>query len=138
MRHFQITVDENMPRRFTLMLRTWVSVGQIGHEVGRQSMQDDEIIPRLLLEVKRTTFLTEDRRIYRRERPHPGYCLVIVPELSVSEIAALVRRLFRIPGFHTIAERMGKIVRITQEYIHWKELHQPGEQRQRWTTSRKR
>ena len=138
MRHFQVALDENIHREVTLMLRSWVSAGQIGHEIGRKGMQDDEIIPRLLLEVKRATFLTQDRRIYRRERPHPGYCLVIVSELSVSEIVALVRRLFRIPGFHTIAERMGKIVRITQEYIHWKELHQPGEQRQRWPTSRKR
>ncbi|MBM3243005.1 hypothetical protein FJZ31_42640 [Candidatus Poribacteria bacterium] len=138
MRHFQIIVDENMPRRFTLMLQYWVSAGQIGSEVGRKGIQDDEIIPRILLEVKRTTFLTQDRRIYFRERPHPGYCLIIVPELSVSEIAALVRRLFRVSGFHTVAERMGKIVRITQEYIHWKELYQPGEQRQQWPLSRKR
>ena len=57
MRHFQIIVDENMPRRFTLMLRPWVSAGQIGYEVGRKGIQDDEIIPRILLEVKRTTFL---------------------------------------------------------------------------------
>jgi len=138
MRHFQIIVDENMPRRFTLMLQSWVSAGQISYEVGRKGIQDDEIIPRILLEVKRTTFLTQDRRIYQRERPHSGYCLVIVPGLPFSEIAALVRRLFRIPGFHTIAERMGKIVRITKEYIYWKELHQPGEQRQQWPPNRKR
>jgi len=71
-RHFQVVVDENIHREVTLMLRARVSAGQIGYEVGRKGIQDDEIIPRLLLEVKRTTFLTQDRRIYYRERPHNG------------------------------------------------------------------
>jgi len=37
-RHFQVVVDENIHRDVTLLLQSWVSVGQIGHEVGRQSM----------------------------------------------------------------------------------------------------
>jgi hypothetical protein len=65
---------------------------------------------RLLLQVKRATLLTHDEGIYRVQRPHARYCLIIVPELSAKEIAVLVRRLFKVPGFRTIKERMGKVV----------------------------
>jgi hypothetical protein len=110
---FQILLDENMDRKVLMILRSWITVGQIGHEVGRPGMQDEEIIPGLLLQLKRTTLLTQDERIYNRERPHAAYCLVIVPELSPLEIADLVRRLLKLPGFRTVKERMGKVVRLT-------------------------
>jgi hypothetical protein len=133
MPHFQILLDENMDRRVMTLLRLWITAGQIGHEVGRSGMQDDEIIPRLLLELKRVTLLTHDERLYRRKRPHAGYCLLIVPELPAREIAAMVRRLFKLPGFRTIQERMGKVIQLTAHSIRWKELHQPKEQIRSWS-----
>jgi len=132
MPHFQILLDENMDRKVKAFLQSWITAGQIGHEVGRLAMQDEEIIPRLLLEVKRATLLTHDERIYRRERPHAGYCLVIVPELPAIETVALVRRLFKMPGFRTIKERMGKVVQLTPHSVRWKDLHKAKEQAQLW------
>jgi hypothetical protein len=125
-------MDENMDREVLALLQSWITVGQVGREAGRFGMQDEEIIPRLLLEIKRTTFLTQDERLYRRVRPHARYCVVVVPELSTVDIAALVRRLFKLPGFRAVNERMGKVVRITTDRIHWKALHQIKEHTQRW------
>lgn len=132
MPHCQILIDENMDRKVLALLQSWITAGQIGHEVGRLGMPDEELIPRLLLEVKRTTFVTHDERIYRRERPHAGYCLVVVPKLPAVEIAALVRRLLKLPGFRTIKERMGKVVHLTTHRIRWKELGEVKEHIQRW------
>lgn len=132
MPHCQILIDENMDRKVLALLQSWITAGQIGHEVGRSGMQDEELIPRLLLEVKRATFITHDERIYRRERPHARYCLVIVPKLPAIEIAALVRRLLRLPGFRTIKERMGKVVHLTTHRIRWKGLGEVKEHIQRW------
>jgi len=113
MPHFQILLDENMDRRVMTLLQSWITVGQIGHEVGRPGMQDEEIIPRRLLQAKRVTLLTQDERIYYRERLHAKYCLVVLPELSPREIATLVRYLFKQPSFRTIKDRIGKVVRLT-------------------------
>lgn len=132
MPHFQILLDENMDRRVMSLLQPWITVGQIGHEVGKPGMLDEEIIPGLLLRLKRTTLVSQDERLYRSEHPHPGYCLLIVPEVSPEETAGLVRRLFRLPGFRTVKERMGKVIRLTPHKIRWKKLHQPKERTQNW------
>jgi hypothetical protein len=108
MPHFQVLLDENMDRHVVAFLQSWITVGQIGHEVGRTGMQDEEIIPRLLLEVKRATLLTHDERIYRLQRPHARYCLVIVPELSAKQVAALVRRLLKLPGLKPSGNGWGR------------------------------
>jgi len=95
-------------------------------------MQDDEIIPRLLLAVKRATFVTYDQNLYRQERPHPGYCIVVVSDLAPAEVIVLLRRLFQLPGFSTVADRMGKVALVTARGVRWKELGKDEEQEHHW------
>lgn len=51
--------------------------GIYGHEIGRQGMKDEEIIP-LLHKLHRATFFTRDLGFYKRHLLHPNYCLVRV------------------------------------------------------------
>ena len=55
-----IILDENFPESQRQLLRGWrVSLRQIGYEVGRKGMQDEEILP-FLRHRRRTTFFTLD------------------------------------------------------------------------------
>jgi len=73
-----IILDENFPESQRQLLRGWrVPLRQIGYEVGRKGMQDDEIFP-FLRHRRRTTFFTLDLGFYRRQLCHRRYCLVCV------------------------------------------------------------
>jgi len=53
-----IILDENIPEDQRQLLRSWrVPARQIGFEVGRPSMQDEEILP-FLHRLKKSTFFT--------------------------------------------------------------------------------
>ena len=64
-------LDENIPEDQRQLLRSWrFPVRQIGLEVGRQGMKDDEIIP-LLHRLEKSTFFTRDPGFYRPHLRHP-------------------------------------------------------------------
>ena len=53
-------LDENIVESQRQLLRSWrVRVQQIGHDVGRAGMQDEQIIP-FLRRTRRVTFFTRD------------------------------------------------------------------------------
>ena len=59
-------LDENVPDSQRQLLRSWrIRVRQIGYEVGRQGMGDEEIIP-LLHRLGSVTFFTRDLGFYDR------------------------------------------------------------------------
>lgn len=71
-----IILDENFPESQRQLLRGWREpLRQIGHEIGRKGMQDEEILP-FLRHRRRTTFFTLDLGFYQRQLCHGRYCLV--------------------------------------------------------------
>ena len=53
-------LDENVPMNQRQILQSWrISIRQIGCDVGRKGMKDDEIIP-FLHSLRRPTFFTRD------------------------------------------------------------------------------
>ena len=53
-------LDENIPKDQRQLLERWrIRARQIGVNIGRRGLQDDEIIP-LLLTLRRPTFFTRD------------------------------------------------------------------------------
>ena len=69
-------LDENIIDDQRQSLRRWrISVRQIGVDVGRSGMQDEEIIT-LLHEYNRPTFFTRDDDFWEPTLCHAGYCLV--------------------------------------------------------------
>jgi hypothetical protein len=99
-------LDENVPRQQWHYLRSkHVTMRQIGREVGRSGMQDEEIIP-LLLSLRRPTFFTLDQDFYRPRLCHTGYGLVWLDVLQL-EVSVFIARFLRHPEFNTEAKRMG-------------------------------
>lgn len=107
-----IVLDENIPdsQRERLMKQRF-SLAQIGLDIGRSGMQDEEII-RLLHELRRPTFCTFDSDFYRRDLCHERYCLVFL-DVDEDHAAEFVRRVLRLAEFSTQATRMGAVIRAS-------------------------
>jgi len=115
-------LDENIPSHQRQKLKNWrVRVYQIGYDIARKGIKDDEIIT-FLLTKRRPTFFSRDDDFYKRQLYHAHYCLV---HLSVSryDVAIFIRRDRKHPEFNTQAKRMGTVIRISPIGIHLWQRH---------------
>jgi hypothetical protein len=71
-----IVLDENVFASQRGRLKSWrVHLCQIGNDVGRKGMLDDEIIP-LLRTLRRPTFISRDRDFFDKSLCHGRFCLI--------------------------------------------------------------
>lgn len=125
-------LDENIIESQYQLLKRWrISVRQIGQEISRKGIQDDEIIP-FLLTLRRPTFFTRDLGFFERKLCHRRYCLVIMA-VDKSESAIFVRRLLRHPEFNTQAKRMGTVLRISSRGLQVWRLNAEQEEALDWS-----
>ena len=103
-------LDENVGDDQREILRVWgLRVRQIGHDIGRSGMHDQEIIS-LLHSHGRSTLFTLDRDFYNPRLCHPSYCVVYL-DVRDSAAAEFIRRVLRHPDLNTQAKRIGAIIR---------------------------
>lgn len=106
-------LDENIPAHQRQLLEHWrVRVRQIGFDVGKRGMKDDEIIP-LLLGERRPTFFTRDEDFYDRDLCHRRYCVAYLA-VDKNEAAMFVRRFLRHSALRTLAKRLGSVIRVSR------------------------
>lgn len=125
-------LDENVPESQRALLRSWrIALRQIGQDLGRKGMKDEEIIP-LLHQLDRPTPFTLDGDFYDRRLCHEGYCLV---HLDVEEEMAAdsIRRLLRHREVNTKAKRMGRVIRASPSGLAFWRIHQEHESRLSWS-----
>jgi hypothetical protein len=107
-----IILDENILDDQRLLLEgSRIATRQIGVDIGRKGMKDDEIAV-LLCQQRYTTFFTCDTGFYVRELRHRRYCLVVM-NVEQNEAATFIRRFLRHPDFDTQMKRMGRVVRVS-------------------------
>lgn len=124
-------LDENIPKpQRELLEGRRISVRQVGVNIGRKGLLDEEIIP-LLQRLRHPTFFTRDSDFYKRALCHRSYCLVYL-SVEKSEAALFVRRFLRHPDLKTQANRMGKVIRVSRAGISFWRLHQSKEERVGW------
>jgi hypothetical protein len=124
-------LDENVPRYYWQYLKTVrLPMRQVGYEVGRSGMHDDEIVP-LLLSLSHPTFFTLDQDFYTPKLCHARYGLVWLDVLQV-ETALFVRRFLRHPMFDTVDKRMGTVVRVSHGALWVWRLKALGEAKVNW------
>src|SRR5205085_2006332 len=84
-------LDENILESQRQLLRSWkIPVRQIGVELGRKGMADEEIRP-FLITLSSPTFFTRDLGFADPVFSHQRHCLVIL-EVGQYEVAHYVRR----------------------------------------------
>ena len=124
-------LDENIPKpQRELLEGRRISVRQVGVNIGRTGLLDEEIIS-LLQSLRHPTFITRDSDFHKRELCHRAYCLVYLA-VEKSEIALFVRRFLHHPDFKTRINRMGKVIRVSRAGISFWRLHQPKEEYVGW------
>ena len=117
-------LDENIPNSQRQLLRSWrIRIHQVGHEIGRQGMKDEEIIP-LLHGLPPVTFFT-------RDLCHDRYSLVCLG-IGQYEVASFVRRFLRHTAFNTRAKRVGKVIRVSHAGMRMWQLHAEKEKEIGW------
>lgn len=91
-------LDENILEGQRLRLESWrIAARQIGVDIGRKGMKDEEIV--VLLRTKRkATFFTRDAGFYLRELRHKSYCLAVM-SVGQNEVASFIRRFLRLDNF---------------------------------------
>ena len=105
-------LDENILNNQRQLLRSWrIRIRQIGHDIGRKGLQDEEII-RLLLRLRRSTFFTRDLGFYDRRSLHARYCIVCLA-VDKYEAAVFARRLLSYRALNTQTKRTGTVIRVT-------------------------
>lgn len=115
-------LDENINKSQREILQSWrIRVHQIGYDVSRKGIKDDEIIP-FLMEKRRITFFTRDLGFHEPKLCHTRYCLVCLA-VGRYEVATFVRRLLRHPETDTQAKRMGTVIRVSSAGLQVWKLH---------------
>ena len=109
-------LDENIPKDQRQLLERWrIRARQIGVNIGRRGLQDDEIIP-LLLTLRRPTFFTRDADFFDRGLRHPRYGLIFL-DVEKYEAATFIRRLLTRHDLDTQTKRMGTVIRVSSAGI---------------------
>jgi hypothetical protein len=107
-------LDENIPEDQRQLLRSWrIRAYQIGREIGRQGLKDEQQIIPLLLKLRRPTFFTRDLGFFGPEFCHAKYCLVCLA-IEADEAASFVRRVLRHSSFDTQVKRIGRVLQVGQ------------------------
>ena len=126
-------LDENIPKTQTVLLQSWrVHCKQIGVDIGRSGMTDEDIIP-LLLRKPSPTFFTRDRGFYDSKLCHASYCLVVLA-VGRPEAASFIRRFLRNPNFNARSKRMGKVIRLSRARISVRSISDRREKAIKWFT----
>jgi hypothetical protein len=108
-----ILLDENIAEdQCQLLRRRRLRFRQIGQDVGRQGMKDQEDILPFLHTLDRPTFVTRDLGFFKPSRCHDRYCLVCL-DVPLKDTARFVRRLLRHPLLDSKAKRMGAVIRVS-------------------------
>jgi hypothetical protein len=111
-----IVLDENIFESQRAQLLKWrMSVRQIGYDVGRKGMSDDEIIP-LLRRLQRPTFFTRDADFFARGLCSDRFCLSFLDVKSLLA-ADYIRRFLRHSDFLTWTRRKGCVTRVAPSGI---------------------
>ncbi|HYL73513.1 MAG TPA: hypothetical protein VEU96_04875 [Bryobacteraceae bacterium] len=107
-----IILDENILDGQRLLLEAWrLAARQIGVDLGRKGLKDEEIVV-LLRQQRNPTFFTRDAGFYHPGLRHRSYCLVVA-SVGQHEVATFIRRFLRHHEFDTRAKRMGQVVRVS-------------------------
>jgi hypothetical protein len=125
-------LDENIPKNQRQLLEGWrIHVRQIGFNIGKRGMQDEEIIP-FLLQRRLSTFFSRDEGFYDRRLCHARYSLVYLA-VDKNETAIFVRRVLLHPELDSQTKRMGKVVRASRVGVSVWLPHAEHEMRVGWT-----
>ncbi|MEK7993389.1 MAG: hypothetical protein AAB403_06245 [Planctomycetota bacterium] len=130
-----IILDENILDGQRLLLEgLGIAVRQVGLDVGRRGLKDEDIIV-LLRHLRQPTLLSRDLGFYTPALRNQHYAIVVAA-VGQYKMAGFARRFLRHPLFDTHAKRAGKVVRLAPAGISFWELRRQREILVGWESHR--
>jgi hypothetical protein len=124
-------LDENIRDDQRALLRRWrIPFRQIGKEISRTGIDDEDLIP-LLHRLHRATLFTQDKDFFKWGLCHAAYGLVYL-DVRYKEVAEFIRRFLRHPMFRTQTTRLGLVARVRTSGVQFWLKGQNGLQVVRW------
>lgn len=117
-----IVVDENLhSQSFMQAVSAWYR-GQVTSitALRPRTVIKDDAIPMLLRQSNRPTFITlNSDDFWHIAEAHPDYCIITfaLPKERIKDIPQMLRELLQLPAFKNKADRLGKIIRVTDKQI---------------------
>jgi hypothetical protein len=110
-------LDENIIESQRQLLKAWrIRPKQIGRDLGRKGMKDQQQIIPLLQSLVRPVLFTRDLRFYKRQLCHRRYGIVCLA-VGANEAAIFIRRFLHQPAFDTKAKRLGRVMGVSETGI---------------------
>lgn len=131
----QVILDDQLfDEEVLIPIARWTTVQRL-RNLRPGEVIKDERVPVILREIAQPTFVTIDMGFWRRELVDANYCILCFPLRNdeQKQIPDLLRRLFRLPQFHTKAARMGKVVQVTSTLLRYWQRGDDQLQRMPWS-----
>jgi hypothetical protein len=104
-------LDENIRDDQRALLRQWrIPFRQIGKEISRSGLEDENVIP-LLHRLHRATLFTRDKDFFKQRLCHDAYGLVHLHVVDI-EAAEFIRWFLKHSAFDTQTKRLGIVARV--------------------------
>jgi hypothetical protein len=111
-------LDENIRDDQRALLRKWrIPCRQIGKEIARAGIKDENLIP-ILHRLHRTTLFTQDEDFFEPSLCHEAYGLVYL-DVKYSQVAHFIRRFLQHPSFDTQTKRFAIVARVQAGGVHF-------------------
>ena len=122
-------LDEQIDVEWYRLLKRRRSFDKVGDGFGRKGLQDEQIYH--LLHRTGKTFHSQDSDYYHPNNRHKSYCLVYY-EVKDAELVNYILRFLHHREFNTHAKRLGKVIKVTTQYIEYWEVGKQEKTRMEW------
>lgn len=136
----QIILDEQIFDTDVLIpLTKWITAQRL-RDLRPDQVIKDERVPTILRELRQPTFVTIDMGFWSARLRDARYCILCFPLRNDEqrEIPSFLRHLLRLPEFATKTARMGKVARVSQNYIDYWQLGDEQPHRLSWPQAMQR
>jgi len=120
----QIILDDQLfDLEVLIPIARWITVQRLRDLRPGEVIKDDRV-PVLLRQLRQPTFVTIDRGFWDRKLRDARYCVICFSLRNDEQhkLPELLRRLLRLPEFHTQAARMGKVARVGSPHVEYWQL----------------
>jgi len=120
----QIILDDQLfDLEVLIPIARWITVQRLRDLRPGEVIKDDRV-PMLLRQLRQPTFVTIDMGFWDRGLRDVRYCVLCFPLRNDEQhrLPELLRRLLRLPEFHTKAVRMGKVARVSASHVEYWQL----------------
>ena len=130
----QIVLDDQLfDVEVLIPIARWITVQRL-RDLRPSEVIKDERVPELLRRLREPTFVTIDMGFWNRGLRDNKFCVLCfaLRNDEQDQLPELLRRVVRVPEFHTKASRMGKVARISTTELQYWELRSENLHRAGW------